>query len=243
MRAGDVKQDDASLDIDLDVAGEPGQVSPYAVDIDLGEASVLDVGRGLLAFNWLPAAYSHRDWLGPWNEILEPRRAASLRLIRRASIVLLDRYDLRQRYLRDLGRHGWLLQPQTIIKRMADTLGTAMLGSWVQKRLERREVALQIKVLGSERRDLALEYSRSLRALPFPDGGAWPISLTGSGTLFRLGVSCMAALLDDPYSGARERFTLRFSHGLLSPVRLSVAQQDEALALLHGVLDEPLEQP
>jgi hypothetical protein len=213
------------------------------IDIDLGRDSALDVGRGLLAFNWLAAAYAHRDWLGPWSDILEPRSSASMRLMRRASVVLLDRYDLRQRYLRDLGRHGWLLQPQPVFKRMADALGTAMLGGWVQQRLERREVALQAKVLGPERRSRALSHAQSLRALPFPVGGSWPVTLSGPATVFRLGVSCMSALLDDPQSGARERFILRFSHGLVTPLGLSVPQHDEALALLHGVLDEPMEPP
>jgi hypothetical protein len=214
--------------------------SPLIVDIDLDQASSLDVGRGLLAFNWLAAAYAHRDWLGPWGDILEPRNEASLRLIRRASIVLLQRYGLRERYLRDLGRHGWLLQPHSVFRRITDTLGTAMLGGWVQRRLERSEVALQMRVLGAPRRQRALEFAHSLRALPFPpSANPWPVPLRGSGTLFRLGVSCLASLLDDPNSGARERFVLRFSHGLVTPLTLSIAQQDEALALVHAVLDEP----
>lgn len=197
----------------------------------------LDVGRRLMAFNWLTAGYAHRDWLGPWAEILEPRRSASLRLIRRASIVLLDRYDLRERYVRDIGGHAWLMQPHEQLVRMADVLGTAMLGGWVKSRLERQEVAQQFRVLGAERRQRALEYAQNLRALPFPGAlGAWPVPLTGSAAIFRLGVSCMAALLDDARSGARERYTLRFAAGMVTPLVLSPTQRDEGLALIHTTL-------
>ena len=199
----------------------------------------LDVGRRLMAFNWLTAGYAHRDWLGPWAEILEPRPSASLRLIRRASIVLLDRYDLRERYVRDLGGHAWLMQPHEILVRMANVLGTAMLGGWVKSRLERQEVAQQIRVLGVERRKHALEYAQTLRALPYPGAlGAWPVPLTGSAAVFRLGVSCMSALLDDVQSGARERYTLRFAAGMVTPLILTPTQRDESLALIHATLDD-----
>ena len=196
----------------------------------------LDVGRRLMAFNWLTAGYAHRDWLGPWADILEPRRSASLRLIRRASLVLLERYELRQRYLRDLGSHGWLMQPHEQVLRIADVLGTAMLGGWVKGTLERREVAQQVRVLGAERRQRALEHAQTLRGLPFPGAlGAWPVAMTGSAAVFRLGVSCMAALLDDPHSGASERFTLRFAAGTVAPLALTPTQRDEGLALIHTV--------
>ena len=199
----------------------------------------LDVGRRLMAFNWLTAGYAHRDWLGPWSDILEPRRDASLRLIRRASIVLLDRYDLRERYVRDVGGHSWLLQPHDQLVRVADLLGTAMLGGWVKSRLERQEVAQQVRVLGVERRKHALEYAQTLRALPYPGAlGAWPVPLTGSTAVFRLGVSCMSALLDDVQSGARERYTLRFAAGMVTPLILTPTQRDESLALIHATLDD-----
>jgi hypothetical protein len=63
------------------------------------------------------------------------------------------------------------------------------------------------------------------------------VPLTGPASVCRLGVSGLAALLDDPRTGARERFTLRFPHGWVVPVVLSIQQQDEALALLHAELD------
>lgn len=214
-------------------------VSQLDLDIDLNRDSSLDVGRGLLAFNWLPAAYAHRDWLGPWGALLEPREAAGMRLVRRASGVLLDRYDLRDRYVRDLGRHGWLLQPHATIRRMGTELGIAMLGGWVQRSLERREVGLQLRVLGPALRQRALDQARHLRALPFAGdrGPTWGLTLTGQASLFRLGLSCLASLLNDPATGARERFALRFSPGLIVPLEVAAAQQDEALALIHAALD------
>ena len=201
-------------------------------------ASTLDVGRRLMAFNWMTAAYAHRDWLGPWADILEPRGKAGVRMVRRASIVLLDRYQLRERYLRDLGKHGWLLQPHSTLVRIANELGTAMLGGWVHNRLERQEVAMQLKVLGADGRKTALERARSLRTLPFsPSRDGWPVEMTGPSSLMRLGLSCLAGLLDDETSGARERLTLRFPAGLIVPLPLSNPQRDEALALIHAALD------
>ncbi len=207
----------------------------------LGRDSALDVGRGLLAFNWLPAAYAHRDGLGPWSELLEPRDTAGVRLVRRVSGVLLDRYALRERYVRDLGSHGWLLQPHGTIRRVGTDLGAAMLGGWVQGSLERREVALQQRVMGQALRQRALEHAQHLRALPFGGkrGPTWGQPLTGQSSIFRLGLSCLSALLNDPRSGARERFTMRFPSGLITPLELTIAQQDEALAVIHAALDEP----
>jgi YOP proteins translocation protein K (YscK) len=199
----------------------------------------LDVGRRLMAFNWWTAGYAHRDWLGPWADILEPRERVGVRLMRRASIVLLNRYNLRERYVRDLGKNNWLLQPEPVLVRIANDLGTAMLGGWVQRRLERQEVAQQIRVLGPERRQQALKHAQTLRALPFPpDSTGWPVAMTGTASALRLGLSGLAALLDDERSGARERFTLRFGYGMVSPLVLSPAQRDEALALIHSVVDE-----
>jgi hypothetical protein len=199
----------------------------------------LDVGRRLMAFNWWTAGYAHRDWLGPWADILEPRERVGVRLMRRASIVLLNRYNLRERYVRDLGKNNWLLQPEPVLVRIANDLGVAMSGGWVQRRLEREAVALQLRVLGAERRKLALAHAQALRALPFaPDATGWPVPMTGAASALRLGLSGLAALLDDEHSGARERFTLRFGYGMVSPLVLSPAQRDEALALIHAAVED-----
>ena len=221
-------------------APKPSRALSPDLNVDLGRDSTLDVGRGLLAFNWLPAAYAHRDWLGAWGELLEPRDTVDVRLVRRVSGVLLDRYDLRERYVRDLGSHGWLVQPHVTIRRVATELGTAMLGGWVRRSLERREVALQLRVLGPALRQRALEHAQHLRALPFGGsrGPTWGFPMTGQASIFRLGLSCLSALLTNPASGARERFTMRFSHGLIVSLELTTAQQDEALAVIHAVLDE-----
>jgi YOP proteins translocation protein K (YscK) len=202
-------------------------------------STTLDVSRRLMAFNWMTAAYAHRDWLGPWADILEPRQQAGLRMMRRASIVLLNRYALQDRYVRDIGQHGWLLQPHPVLMRIATDLGVAMLGGWVMHRLERQEVALQVKVLGLEGRKAALAHAKTLRALPFAPGkGSWPVAPTGAATTLRLGLSALAAVLDDESTGARERLTLRFPAGMITPLVLTQAQRDEALALIHGSLAE-----
>ena len=198
----------------------------------------LDLSRRLMAFNWMTAGYAHRDWLGPWADILEPRSKAGVRMVRRASIVLLERYQLRERYVRDIGSNGWLLKPHGAVTRIANEIGTAMLGGWVLHRLERQEVALQLRVLGAEGRKTALERAHSMRALPFaPTKAGWPVAPTGPTTLLRLGLSCMAALLDDEESGARERLTLRFPSGLIVPITLTQKQRDEAIALIHTTAD------
>lgn len=225
-------------------ATSPSQAPSPDPDAVSGRESGLDVGRALLAFNWLPAAYAHRDWLGHWAELLEPRDSVGLRLVRRVSGVLLDRYALRERYVRDLGRHGWLLQPHPTIRRVATELGAAMLGGWVQRSLERREVTLQLRVMGPVTRQRALEHAQHLRALPFGGerGPTWGLPMTGQVSLFRLGLSCLSALLNDPVSGARERFAMRFPYGLIVPLDLTDSQQDEALSVIHSVLDDSLTQ-
>jgi hypothetical protein len=203
------------------------------------EGSV-DVGRQLMAFNWLVASYAHRDWLGPWADVLEPRARASLRLVRRASAVMLERHDLQQRYVRDLGRDTWLLAPYARLLRMAEVLGTAMLGGWVRQRLERQQVAQQLKVLGSERRDQALKWAQTLKALPFPDETkGWPLPLSGTAAVFRLGASALVLLPAEAASGAGERTAMRFPYGAVVPLPLRPVQLDEALALVHGVMAEP----
>jgi hypothetical protein len=214
--------------------------------------TTLDVSRRLMAFNWMTAAYAHRDWLGPWADILEPRQQAGVRMMRRASIMLLNRYQLRERYVRDIGKHAWLLQPHAVLMRIATDLGVAMLGGWVMHRLERQEVALQVKVLGVDGRKTALAHAKTLRALPFAQGsaagsapgrGAWPVAPTGSATTLRLGLSALAAVLDDESTGARERLTLRFPAGMITPLELTQAQRDEALALIHSCLADEADTP
>jgi hypothetical protein len=192
----------------------------------------VDLSRQLLAFNWLVAGYAHRDWLGPWAAIIEPRRRASLRLMQRASAVLIERHELRERWLRDVGTQGWLLQPHEPVMRLARTLGVAMLGGWVQRRLERQQVALQHQVLGADRAR-ALEHAHQLRALPHP-AQPWAVPLDGPPAVQRLGLSCLAALLDDEASGALERFMLRFSRGTVVALPLAARERDEALALVHA---------
>jgi hypothetical protein len=196
----------------------------------------IDVGRHMMAFNWLPAAYAHADWLGRWNEVLQPREATSLRVLQRISTALLDRYGLRQRHVRDVGAHDWLLASHDTVTRLARELGTAMLGGWVRTRLERQEVAQQALVLGAEGRRSALAHALLLRALPLPPLGgaalhgplAWGQTVIDTHTAVRLGLSGMAALLDDRSTGARERFTLRFASGVISPLTLDAQRRDEA---------------
>jgi hypothetical protein len=198
--------------------------------------SAIDMSRRMMAFNWLPAAYAHNDWLGSWADVLNPRDGSSLRTIQRASLWLLDHYDLRSRYLQDAGQFGWLLQPHHLISVMAQTLGTAMLGGWVKNRLERTEIVLQHFVLGAAGRQEALRYALELKALPtFKKEVFWSSPPEEPQALLNLGLSCMAALLQDVATGARERFTLRFSHGCIKPLSLTNAQAVEALALIERV--------
>jgi hypothetical protein len=203
-------------------------------------ADPIDVGRQLMSFNWLVASYAHRDWLGPWADLLEPRARASLRLVRRASAVMLERHDLQQRYVRDLGRDTWLLEPYARLLRMAEVLGTAMLGGWVRQRVERQQVAQQLKVLGPQRREQALQWAQTLKALPFPEeASGWPLPLSGTAAVFRLGASALVSLPGGAGTGAGERTAMRFPYGAVVPLPLRPVQLDEALALVHGVLAEP----
>ena len=202
--------------------------------MDATSDQALDLGRRLMAFNWLTAAYAHRDWLGPWADIIEPRPRASVRLLRRASIVLLDRMSLRQRFARELRDDAWVIEPRNRIHEYATTLGTAMLGGWVRNRIERAEVSLQVRVLGAAGRDRALDFAHRLNALPFPLSGKWPVALSGALAPFRLGVSCLAAMLESEQSGVRDRFLLRFPADTAVPILLSPRQRDEALSIIHG---------
>jgi hypothetical protein len=207
-----------------------GAVRPGAL-----EGAQIDVGRRMMAFNWLPAAYAHADWLGPWAELLGNRESVSMRTLQRASLALLERHDLRVRYLRDVGHHGWLLQSHRQVMVCAHVLGTAMLGGWVKGRLERTEVTQQQKVLGTEGRQAALRYAHGLRALPVaPALAGWPVEMKGPESVTQLGVSCMAALLDDTAEGARERFTLRFAYGAVTALALTRQQVHEATALIEN---------
>jgi hypothetical protein len=198
----------------------------------------LDYGRQLMAFNWLTAGYAHRDWLGEWGDLLEPRPQASARLLRRASMVLLSRHGLRERYLRETSRYTWLLKPSAVLMRVADHLGTAMLGGWVQHELQRREVLTQIRIMGPERRAAALVCAQRLKALPFCAAQQqWPLGTDPSNAVPRLGLSCLAAMLNDHSSGARERFTFRFAPKTLTPIALSNAQLEEAAVLVQEAVD------
>lgn len=198
---------------------------------------VIDVGRRLLAFNWLPAGYAHRDWLGPWGELMTPRGDVSLRLVRRVSLVLIDRLGLRDRYVKEVRDESWLLEPHERLRTVAGELGRAMLGGWVRYGVQRADVALQVKCLGAAGRRQALDHAQRLTALPFPDGQAWPVPLTGPAVPLRLGVSCLATLLESERTGARERFLLRFPSATSVPLALSTRQRDEALAIVSSACD------
>jgi hypothetical protein len=199
-------------------------------------AAALEHTSRLMVFNWLVAAYAHRDWLGSWARVLEPRDGASARLLHRASAALLERHGLNQRYLKQADEHAWFLLPPVSLQPVAQALGVAMLGGWVRNGLEREQVAQQLHVLGPEQRAAAMNHAVSLRALPYSTSGdGWPMARLEPSSVFELGVSCMAALLTDHSSGSRERFLMRFAKGLVAPLELNDAQRDEALGLIHGL--------
>ena len=205
-----------------------------------GSEPKLDVGRRMMAFNWLPAAYAHADWLGPWAELLRERDAVSTRILQRASVALIDRYDLRVRYVRDAGANHWLMHSHLTVTAIARALGTAMLGGWVRGRLERREVEQQQAVLGMAGRQDALRYSHEFQALPFAkDSSGWPVPLSSPESVVKLGLSCLVSLLTDSTDGARERFTLRFAHGDVTPLTLTTRQREEAATLIDTVESAP----
>ncbi len=198
------------------------------------EGKTLDLSAELIAFNWLPAAYAHPDWLAEWAPLLTPRSEVSVRLAQHVSRALLDRYDLRSRFVGDVGQHGWLMQPHSVVMRLADDLGLAMLGGWVRLALERREVERQVAILGPQRRNTALQYGCALRALPYPAERNWPMMPHDSDTVVKLGLSCMLALLDAPVTGARERFCLRFPRDTFCDIVLSNAAKSEAMGVIHN---------
>lgn len=200
--------------------------------------AALDEARQLLAFNWLPAAYAHRDWLGPWAELLEPRDRAGMSLLCRASLVLLDRHGLRQRHLRSAASHPWLLHTNETLAPIAQELGIAMLGGWVRGALEREQVALQLRVLGPRGRERALKHAATLKALPHI-GTTLDVApyLSDTASVADLGFSAMAELLDDETlnargTGAKQRFMLRFARGQIVALPLTPPQRVEALALI-----------
>ena len=94
-------------------------------------------------------------------------------------------------------------------------------------------MTLQHSVLGAQGRQAALRHAHELRALPIAPGGAgWPVKLTDAASLRDLGLSGLAALLDYRRDGARERFTLRFAHGCITPLVFDARQRDEAATLI-----------
>jgi len=186
-----------------------------------------------MAFNWSPAGYAHSDWLGSWAPLLEPREKADMRLLRHASMDLLGRHGLRQRYMRSSGELAWLLLPPARLEPVARELAVAMLGGWVRNGLTREEVAQQLHVLGPDGRAAAMRYAASLQALPYPaDGVRWPMTSPEPASVVELGWSCMAALLTDEETGARARFLMRFPRGVVAPLELNDPQRSEALHLI-----------
>lgn len=200
----------------------------------------IDLGHRLLSFNWLVAGYAHKDWLDEWAPVLTPRQACSARLLWRASRALLLRQGLQDRYLREAADNSWLLLPREQLLATARQLGVAMLGGWVRGQLERRQVALQLQLLGEEGRAQALSFACTLKALPFAPRALWGLDLTQPSALLRVGLGGLAGLLQDPATGARERLQLGFARGMVQPLALSHAQCDEALAVIHGLTPPPL---
>jgi len=147
---------------------------------------------------------------------------------------LLDRLGLRDRFLKEVRDEIWIIEPHSRVNAIALELGKAMLGGWVRNGIERADVARQVRVLGTTGRHEALQYAQQLKALPCPRGGAWPVPLNGPSLPIRLGVSCLAELLDSLETGSRERFLLRFSVGTAVPLELSPRQRDEAVSIIHS---------
>lgn len=216
------------------------------VDKSVHKEAIVDVSSAMLAFNWLPAAYAHREWLGVWADVLERRDSTNMWVIQSASHALLEEYGLQNRFLRDLGHSAWVIQPMEALNALADALGIVMLGGWVRLRLERTAVAHQLRVLGADRRAQALAHASTMLHLPYAHeqmghdsisgGFTWGVPLEGSSCVTRLGLCCLAALLQESSSGARERFAFRFARGMLVPLDLNARQVDEAMAVIHRTM-------
>ncbi len=197
-------------------------------------AHALEQAGQLMAFNWLVAAHAHAEWLGPWAPLLEPRDQVDVRLLRRASLTLLARHGLRDRYLPRVGEYGWLLVPPEALYPVAHELGVAMLGGWIRNSLERTQVAQQLRLLAPSERSTAMTYANTLKALPYaPKGKRWRLARLEPSAVFELGVACLAALLTDERTGSKLRFLMRFAPGVVRPLTLTPAQRDEALALVN----------
>ena len=197
----------------------------------------LNAQRQLMSFNWMVAARAHPDWLGVWVDPLASRGRTDRRLLQRISQALLERHGLMDRYLLDADQHPWLFWSPEPLQLMAQELGVAMLGGWVRDALEREQVLQQRRVLTADQRDMALRYANALRGLPFPaDPGGWPVPLSGAASLFELGMSCLAALLQDEQGldsdGTHGRFLMRFACGQIVPLVLTLDQREEARALV-----------
>lgn len=187
-----------------------------------------------MIFNWLLASYAHVDWLGPWTRLLEARDAVDMRLLRRVSLALVEHHGLQHRYLHTAQEFPWVLLPLTEVLPLAQELGVAMLGGWVRTHLEREHVAEQRQVLTAEQRTSAMRHATLLKALPYPHHPlGWPLVRLDPEAVIELGVSCMAAVLDDSSTGSRERFSMRFARGLVVPVALTKAQRTEALEVMQ----------
>jgi hypothetical protein len=193
----------------------------------------------LMVFNWMPAVYAHEDWLGVWARLLAPRGAASARLLRRASVALLERWGLAQRHLRDAEQCAWAMRPLAQLRPIAMNLGVAMLGGWVRNAIERVQVQQQLAVLAPAQRAAAIAAANTLRALPYPAAAAcWPLARLEPSAVAELGFSGLAALLDDAASGSRQRFVMRLPRGMVVPLAFDNAQKLEAEQLVADALNE-----
>jgi hypothetical protein len=196
--------------------------------------TAVQIEAQLMKFNWLPASYAHSDWLGEWAETLKPPHKRSHRLLRHVSKVLLEHNQLLTRYLKKTGETDWLLLPNNVLKPIAQALGIAMLGGWVRNGLSNQQVQQQLRVLTNAQRMAAIRYANELKALPYSNSGqGWLIDELKPSSLSKLGVGCMAALLEDEQTGAKTRFLMHFRQNFMRHVELNEAQRQEAKLLIH----------
>jgi hypothetical protein len=189
----------------------------------------------LMSFNWMVACYAHADWLGSWAVAQAACGQTGLRVWRQASLALLKRHGLMQRYLSTVGSNAWLFLAPAGLQSVAQRLGVAMLGGWVRNTVEHDVVALQLNMLGALQRQVAMADALSLNALPFSCAGqGWPLKSTDPDGLVALGFSCLAGLLKPNTNGAHERFLMRFAKNSVAPLPLSTAQKAEALNLIQA---------